>query len=179
MPDHTLLVYPDPRLRAPCRDVTVFDAALRELSDEMLEIMYRHDGIGLAAPQIGISLNLIVIDIPDEGGAQGKNPRVLCNPVITATAGAQVPTEEGCLSVPDYRATVARPERCTVTARDLQGQPLTLEAAGMLSCCLQHEIDHLHGRLFIDRLSRLKRELVQKKFRRLKEDAERDARRDR
>lgn len=161
-----VVIFPDYRLRKSCTEITVFDQRLKTLADNMFETMYHDEGVGLAAPQIGLNIRLIVIDIPDEkDGSQHKNPLVLVNPKITSRDGEEVVSEEGCLSLPDYRDKVPRFQRCSVEFQDLEGKPQRLENAdGLLSICLQHETDHLEGKLFIDYLSRLKRELLKKKF---------------
>ena len=131
----------------------------------MFETMYENEGIGLAAPQIGINKRLVVIDIPDEDGNQGKNQLILINPVVVAKNGNQVESEEGCLSVPGYSDKVTRYERCTVHSLDVEGKEQNFEDVdGLLAICLQHEIDHLDGKLFIDYLSRLKRDRLKKKY---------------
>ena len=161
-----VLTFPDSRLREPNAPVTVFDEALQKLSEDMFETMYAHDGIGLAAPQVNVHLNLVVIDIPADGEDAGSGGQlVLCNPLITALAGEQVLSEEGCLSVPEYRDKVPRRSICSVRYQDLSGAPKELnEVGGMLAICLQHEIDHLSGKLFVDYISRLKRQRLSAKL---------------
>ncbi|MCL1602719.1 peptide deformylase [Succinatimonas hippei] len=162
-----IVTFPDERLRQICAPVTEFDAALKELTDDMFETMYDDEGIGLAAPQIGIEKRIVVIDIPEEDGKQGKNKLVLINPKITAKEG-EVASEEGCLSVPEYRAEIKRYEKITLECQDLNGQKQIYEADGLLAICMQHELDHLDGKLFIDYLSRLKRDRLLTKYRKLK-----------
>lgn len=156
--------YPDPVLAQTCQPVAAVDRALVELAESMAETMYAAPGIGLAAPQIGQSLNLVVIDTApsEERGA----PIFLFNPRIVAMSGQTV-FNEGCLSIPGYTADVDRAEKVVVSALDREGRPITIEADGLTAICLQHEIDHLVGRLFLDRISPLKRALYRK--RRLKE----------
>jgi peptide deformylase len=154
-----ILEFPDPRLRTHAQPVTVFDQALLHLIDGMLETMYAAPGIGLAATQVNVHKQLLVLDVSDE-----KNqPLVLINPRITASEGAQV-YQEGCLSVPGIFADVERADRIAVEALDRHGKPLNFEADGLLAVCVQHEMDHLIGKLFVDYLSPLKRELVRKKL---------------
>jgi peptide deformylase len=155
----TILEFPDPRLRTKATPVAVFDAALKQLSDDMLETMYEAPGIGLAATQVNVHRQLLVLDVSEE-----KNePMVLVNPKITAKEGTQV-YQEGCLSVPGIFADVERADRIHVEAQDALGEPLSFDADGLLAVCIQHEMDHLAGKLFVDYLSPLKRELVRKKL---------------
>jgi peptide deformylase len=155
----TILEFPDPRLRTHAQPVTVFDQKLLDLIDAMFATMYEAPGIGLAATQVDVHKQLLVLDVSDE-----KNqPLVLINPVITAHEGSQV-YQEGCLSVPGIFADVERADRITITALDRHGEPFTLDADGLLAVCIQHEMDHLIGKLFVDYLSPLKRELVRKKL---------------
>ncbi|HEY2396397.1 MAG TPA: peptide deformylase [Rudaea sp.] len=155
----TILEYPDPRLRTKAQPVVVFDAVLQTLIDAMFETMYEAPGIGLAATQVNVHKQLLVLDVSEE-----KNqPLVLINPKIAAQEGSQV-YQEGCLSVPGIYADVERADRITVEALDRQGRPLAFEAEGLLAVCIQHEVDHLVGKLFVDYLSPLKRELVRRKL---------------
>jgi peptide deformylase len=155
----TILEYPDPRLRTKAQPVVVFDAALQTLIDAMFETMYAAPGIGLAATQVNVHKQLLILDVSEE-----KNrPLVLINPKIAAVEGSQV-YQEGCLSVPGIYADVERGDRITVEALDRHGQPLAFEAEGLLAVCIQHEMDHLIGKLFVDYLSPLKRELVRRKL---------------
>ncbi len=154
-----ILEFPDPRLRTKAQPVTVFDQTLLALVDGMFEAMYAAPGIGLAATQVNVHKQLLVLDVSED-----KNqPLVLINPVITAHEGTQV-YQEGCLSVPGIFADVERADRITVEALDRHGKPLTFEADGLLAVCIQHEMDHLIGKLFVDYLSPLKREMVRKKL---------------
>jgi len=149
--------YPDPVLKEPGELVKDFNSDLHKLLDDMAETMYYESGIGLAAPQVGVTQRITVIDVsPDE-----DQIIELINPEITARAG-KIDSEEGCLSIPEFRDKVTRNETVTVSALDRNGESFELEAEGLLAICLQHEIDHLDGILFIDRLSRLKRELFKR-----------------
>ncbi len=161
---YPIVKFPDPILQQPAEPITVFDAELRKLVDDMFASMYDAQGIGLAAPQIGISKRLTVIDISFQ-----KNPKdklVLINPEITFKRGKQV-EEEGCLSLPEIRDRVVRAAEVTVRAQDADGNPVEVQGTELLSRALQHEIDHLDGILFIFRLSRLKRDLQLRKVRKL------------
>jgi len=155
----TILEYPDPRLRNKAQPVTVFDAALAALIDDMFETMYDAPGIGLAATQVNVHKQLLVLDVSEEKNA----PLVLINPKIAAQEGSQV-YQEGCLSVPGIYADVERADQIRVEALDRQGKPLNFAADGLLAVCIQHEMDHLIGKLFVDYLSPLKRELVRRKL---------------
>jgi peptide deformylase len=137
-----------------------FDALIAD----MFETMYEAKGIGLAAPQIGLSQRLIVIDVNDEGG-KALGPRALFNPMVVESSADSDKTEEGCLSIPGVTGVVERPWRVVVEAQDRDGNPVRIEAEDMLARCLQHEIDHLNGVLFIDRMSPLKRNMVLRKYR--------------
>jgi peptide deformylase len=156
-----ILFVPDPRLRAKAKPVAPGDKRIAELSEKMLATMYKAPGIGLAAPQVGELLRLVVVDIrPDEKPA----PMVLLNPEIVAESQELSTREEGCLSLPNQYADVTRPARVKVRWQDLTGAKKEMEADGLLSACLQHEIDHLNGVLFVDHISKLKRDRVIKKF---------------
>ncbi|MEO7200653.1 MAG: peptide deformylase [Dokdonella sp.] len=151
--------FPDPRLRIKAQPVSVFDGALKQLVADMFETMYEAPGIGLAATQIDVHKQLLVLDVSEE-----KNqPRVLINPQITEREGSQI-YQEGCLSVPGIYADVERADRIRVEALDVEGKPFVLEADGLLAVCVQHEMDHLIGKLFVDYLSPLKRDMVRKKL---------------
>ena len=150
-----ILEFPDPRLRTVAQPVEAVDDSLRRLIDDMFETMYAAPGIGLAATQVNVHKRLLVLDISD-----GKNaPMVFINPQVEPLAGEQE-YQEGCLSVPGYYDNVKRHDRIRVRALGRDGQPFELEADGLLSVCIQHEIDHLDGKLFVDYLSRLKRDRV-------------------
>ncbi|MFN7183853.1 MAG: peptide deformylase [Thermomonas haemolytica] len=158
----TILEFPDPRLRTKAADVDPADLAtpaFQTLIDDMFESMYDAPGIGLAASQVNVHKRFMVIDVTDDH----SRPLVFVNPRITARDGEQV-YQEGCLSVPGIYADVTRSNTITVEALDRHGQPFTLEADGLLAVCIQHEMDHLDGKLFVDYLSPLKREMVRKKL---------------
>ena len=153
-----ILTYPDPRLREKARPVDVVDSVTRELVGDMAQTMYAARGIGLAATQVGVPRRVVVIDL----SAEHDQLQVLINPRITARDGAQV-CEEGCLSVPEVFEEVERAERITVSYLDRDGQAQQMDADGLLAVCVQHEIDHLDGKLFVDYLSRLKQDRLRKK----------------
>ena len=159
--------FPDPILQQHAMPVTVFDETLRQLAADMLETMYEERGIGLAANQVAVLKQIVVVDVMagDEDHGQ-REPQVLVNPKIVAASG-ETAIEEGCLSVPEFRAEVPRAEKIKVEYQDLEGQPQTLEADGLLAICLQHEFDHLRGRLFIDYLPPLKQRMVKKRLAKL------------
>ncbi len=155
-----ILHHPDPRLRTVAEPVTIFDAALQQFAEDMLETMYAAPGIGLAATQVNVHKKVIVIDVSEEK----DTPYVFVNPTL-ALFGEKIAGEEGCLSVPDYFDSVLRSERVKISAVNTQGEAFTMEAEGLLSICIQHECDHLAGRLFVDYLSTLKRNRITKKLR--------------
>ncbi|TCU18052.1 peptide deformylase [Rhizobium sullae] len=157
-----LIILPDPVLRQVSKPIERVDADLKRLADDMLETMYDAPGIGLAAIQVGVPRRMLVIDVSREG--EEKQPQVFINPEILKSSGERSVYEEGCLSIPDYYAEVERPAAVTVKYLDRDGKEQSVEADGLLATCLQHEIDHLNGVLFIDHISRLKREMVIKKF---------------
>ena len=167
-----ILTAPDPRLQAISTDVETVDADIRKLVDDMADSMYAADGIGLAAVQIGVPKRVIVIDLDQKEGQ--KNPRAFINPKILWASEELAVFEEGCLSVPEIWDDVERPARIRCEYLDRDGNKQLLEADGLLATCLQHEMDHLNGVLFIDHLSRLKRSMVIKKLtkaKKLKETA--------
>ncbi|MEX6507084.1 peptide deformylase [Jiella sp. M17.18] len=157
-----LIILPDPVLRLQSKPIETVDQAVRTFADDMLETMYDAPGIGLAAIQVGEPLRMLVIDVSKE--EEEKAPRVFLNPEILSTSDARSTYEEGCLSIPDYYAEVERPAEVTVRYLGLDGQMHEETADGILATCLQHEIDHLNGVLFIDHISKLKRDMVVKKF---------------
>ncbi len=157
-----VLQFPDPRLKRVSRKIDTVDDEIRELAANMCEVMYDEPGIGLAAPQVGVDLRLIVVDTEWGEDGQGKNPIVMVNPELSEPEG-KIVWEEGCLSVPDFTADVTRAERIVIRGSDLDGNPLEIRAEGLQAVCFQHEIDHLDGILFIDRISRLKRNLYVKR----------------
>ena len=163
--------FPDPRLKEVSKPITEVTDALRELARDMIDVMYDEPGIGLAAPQVGASVRMFVIDTEWSDDSVGKNPTVVINPEISEREG-RITWEEGCLSVPDYTATVERDAVITLRGTDLDGKPIEERAEGLRAVCIQHEVDHLDGVLFIDRISRLKRSLyVKKRKKQLAEEA--------
>lgn len=160
-----IITLPDPRLRLVCRPVDAVDDSVRALMDDMLETMYDAPGIGLAAIQIAVQSRVVVLDIAKrKDDAASADPICLANPEILWTSEERSTYEEGCLSIPEYYEDVERPARVRVGYLDRDGKSHEIEADGLLATCLQHEIDHLNGVLFIDHISRLKRERVLKKF---------------
>lgn len=166
---HAIVKYPDPVLSRKADKVTVFDEALAQFVAEMWESMYAAQGIGLAAPQIGVSKQITVIDVSFKERPEDK--LVLINPEITTRAGKQF-EEEGCLSLPDIREKVKRAATVTVRAQNEKGEFFEVEGEELLARALQHEIDHLHGVLFIDHLSMLKRDLVLRRIRKMQKNGE-------
>ena len=162
-----IIEVPDPRLRQISTPVEDVNDEIRALIADMFETMYAAPGIGLAAIQVGVPKRLLVIDLQEpeeEGGEPVRDPRVFINPEILTHSEQQVPYQEGCLSVPDQYAEVDRPDRIRARWLDLDGKAHEEEIVGLLATCLQHEMDHLEGILFIDHLSRLKREMILKKL---------------
>ena len=155
-----ILNFPDPRLRTKAKPVTVVNDAIRTLASDMLETMYAAPGIGLAASQVDKHIQLIVMDLSEDR----DNPLVFINPQITPLTDEIQPYEEGCLSIPEVYEKVDRSAKIKIDALDLQGQPFTLEAEGLLAVCIQHEMDHLDGKLFVDYLSPLKRQRIREKL---------------
>lgn len=185
---HEIIEAPDPRLKTISKPVETFDAALKILAEDMLETMYAAHGIGLAAIQIGEPLRLLVIDLqPEDPDAEPvacdhdgtdhthqptlNEPRVFVNPEILDPSVEKKPHHEGCLSVPEIYADIDRPARCRVRWQDLDGNAHEEQMEGMLAVCIQHEMDHLNGILFIDHLSRLKRGMALKKLDKLRKAA--------
>ena len=154
-----ILEFPDARLRTVAKPVAKIDEAAKKLIGDMLETMYAADGVGLAATQVNVHLRIIVIDLQRDGG----DPLILVNPEIEVLDQSTCPTEEGCLSVPGFTETVNRHENVRVRALNKEGQAFELEPQGLLAVCIQHEIDHLNGRLFVDYLSSFKQERLKKK----------------
>jgi peptide deformylase len=154
-----ILEYPDPRLRIRAEPVTEVDADIRRLVEDLLETMYAAPGIGLAATQVDVHKRVLVIDISEKR----NEPICLINPEITESEG-RVSNEEGCLSVPEFFEAVERAERIRVRALDPEGNSIEREAEGLLAVCIQHEMDHLDGKLFVDYLSDLKRSRIRKKL---------------
>lgn len=157
-----ILTAPDPRLKVKCLPVDKVDDGIRRLMDDMLETMYAAPGIGLAAAQVGVHKRVLVIDISKE--PDGKHPVRMANPEIVWVSDDDLATEEGCLSVPEHYAEVIRPSRIRVRYLDHENEIRELEADGLLATVIQHEMDHLDGILFIDRLSSLKRNMILRKL---------------
>ena len=154
-----ILRYPDPRLHKKAAPITIVDDAIRKLAADMAETMYAAPGIGLAATQVDVHKRVIVLDASEDK----SQLRVFINPEIIARDGEQT-CEEGCLSVPGIYDAVTRSEHITVRALDLQGEPFTLDAEGLLAVCVQHEMDHLNGKVFVEYLSRLKQTRIRAKL---------------
>ncbi len=159
-----ILKYGASELELKSQPVERFDQELKTLAGDLLQTMYAAPGIGLAAPQVGINLRLTVIDIT--GGEEKGHQVILVNPEIAGREGSQK-GEEGCLSIPDFTALVERPQQVRVAAQDLDGNPIDLEGSDLLARVMCHEIDHLDGILYIDRISRLKREMIKRKIQKL------------
>jgi peptide deformylase len=157
-----ILHHPDPRLREKARPVDRFDADLQKLVDDMFETMYAAPGVGLAATQVGVAKRVFVMDCAVE--ESGRDPIVAVNPEIVETADAEE-VEEGCLSVPGVRDKLRRYHRVKMKALDRHGKPFEITGEGLMAQCIQHEIDHLNGKLYIDHLSSLKRERLMKRMR--------------
>ncbi len=154
-----ILEFPDPRLRTKAKPVTKVDDKIRKLTNDMLETMYEAPGIGLAATQVNVHQRIVVIDVSEEK----DQPLVLINPEYEVISGEQ-DFDEGCLSVPGYYETVTRAETIKLKALNREGEPFEMECNGILSVCIQHELDHLDGKLFVDHISKLKRERIRKKL---------------
>ena len=164
-----ILIHPDPRLKAKTEPVSDFDAGLKKLADDMLETMYAAPGIGLAAPQIGVMKQLLVMDCIKEDG-ETPRPMVLINPKVTWSGEDLSTYEEGCLSIPDQYADVERPAEVEVAWQDVDGNSQSERFDGLWATCVQHEIDHLNGKLFIDYLKPLKRQMITRKMQKLKRE---------
>ncbi len=162
MATRTILTLPDPRLRLVSKPVAKVDAEIRKLVEEMFETMYGAPGIGLAAIQVGVPKRVVTMDLAKKD--EPKNPKVYINPELLWASEERAAYEEGCLSIPEYYEEVERPAQVKVRYTDLDGNAQEIEANGLLATCLQHEIDHLNGVLFIDHISKLKRSRVIKKF---------------
>lgn len=155
-----ILEYPDPRLRTIAKPVTQFDDKLQSLIDDMFETMYDAPGIGLAATQIDVHLQLIVMDLSEDK----SEPLVFINPELNILDGDPEKMQEGCLSVPGFYEDIERIEHVLIKAKNRHGEDFELEARGLLAVCIQHEMDHLNGKLFVDYLSALKRNRIKKKL---------------
>jgi peptide deformylase len=157
-----IIVAPDPRLKVKAKTVTQVDDRIRKLLDDMVETMHAAPGIGLAAPQVGEALRILVIDIAKDG--EPSQPRKFVNPEIVWASEELQPWEEGCLSLPDQFAEVERPKEVKVRYLDENGQKQEIHAAGLLAVCVQHEMDHLNGVLFVDHISALRRNMILRKL---------------
>ena len=166
-----ILIIPDPLLRKVSEPVSSVNTEIKNLMDDMLETMYAAPGIGLAAVQIGVLKRIIVIDLSKEG--EKKTPLFIVNPEITFKSNELISYEEGCLSIPNQFAEVKRPSSCKVNFLDYDGKKKEINANGLLATCIQHEVDHLDGILFIDHLSKLKKDLIIKKTKKQKKEIDR------
>lgn len=166
MSELDILIAPDPRLKQIAAPVERVDDGIRRLMDDMLETMYAAPGVGLAAPQVGRLVRVIVVDVAEKD--EPPQPYRMANPEIVKASEMQRIMNEGCLSLPDYYADVERPDTVTVSYLDEAGTPRTLEAEGMLATCIQHEIEHLDGVLFVDHLSLVKRNIILRKLQKAK-----------
>jgi len=156
----TILEFPDSRLRKVAEPVVVVDDTIRRLADDLLETMYAAPGVGLAATQVNVQRRVVAIDV-----SEARNqPLILINPEIEVLDATLCDYDEGCLSVPGFYEKVSRPERIRVRALDREGQPLVMAPQGLLAVCIQHEVDHLDGKLFVDYLSPLKRQRIRQKL---------------
>ena len=162
-----ILIHPDPRLKKLCDPVEEISAEIRRLADDMLETMYDAPGVGLAAPQVGVTKRLLVMDCVKDGPQQ---PMVLLNPEIVWSSEDLSTYEEGCLSIPDQYAEVERPAEVRVRWTGLDGREEEQQFSGLWATCVQHEIDHLNGKLFIDFLGPLKRQMITRKMEKLKRE---------
>lgn len=162
-----ILIHPDPRLRKPCEPISQVTSDISQLANDMLETMYGAPGIGLAAPQVGVMRRVIVMDCIKEGTPE---PMVLLNPAVIWSSEDLSTYEEGCLSIPDQYAEVERPSSVKVRWLDLNGDEQERQFAGLWATCVQHEIDHLNGKLFIDYLGPLKRQMITRKMEKLKRE---------
>jgi len=165
----SILIHPDPRLKKVCEPVSEITADLRKLAEDMLQTMYDAPGVGLAAPQVGVLRRVIVMDCVKQADVPPR-PMVLFNPVVVWSSEDLSTYEEGCLSIPEQYADVQRPERVQVRWTGLDGSEQQEEFAGLWATCVQHEIDHLNGKLFIDHLGPLKRQMITRKMQKLKRD---------
>ena len=171
MSKYKILIEPDPILRQKCEPLEIVDDELRKLMKDMLETMYKAPGIGLAAIQLGILKRVVVIDISKD--SEKKNPLFLVNPEITFKSKKTSTFEEGCLSLPGQYAEIERPAECHLQYLDFHGKKKEIKADGLLSTCIQHEVDHLNGVLFIDYLSKLKKDMIIKKLKKHKKEVKR------
>lgn len=163
----TILEFPDSRLRTEAKPVAAVDDRIRQLVDDMLETMYAAKGIGLAATQVNVHERVVVMDLSEAG----DEPMVFINPEVDVLDDATCDYDEGCLSVPGFYETVSRPEHVRLRALDRNGDPFEMEPEGLMAVCIQHEIDHLNGKLFVDYLSPLKRQRIRTKLEKLQRGA--------
>lgn len=163
----TILEFPDSRLRTEAKPVAAVDDRIRQLVDDMLETMYDAKGIGLAATQVNVHERVVVMDLSEAG----DEPMVFINPEVDVLDDATCDYDEGCLSVPGFYETVSRPEHVRLRALDRNGDPFEMEPEGLMAVCIQHEIDHLNGKLFVDYLSPLKRQRIRTKLEKLQRGA--------
>ena len=166
-----ILTIPDPLLRKVSEPVNSVNSEVKKLMDDMLDTMYAAPGIGLAAVQIGVLMRVIVIDLSKQD--EKKNPLFIVNPEITSKSKELISYEEGCLSIPNQFAEVKRPSSCKINFLDYNGKKSEINADGLLATCIQHEVDHLNGILFIDHLSKLKKDLILKKTKKQKKEIDR------
>ena len=171
----TIIIAPDARLKQKCTAVKRVDAAVRQLMDDMVETVHRAPGVGLAAPQVGVLKRVIVVDVATRD--QEPRPYRLADPEIVWASDEKVTFEEGCLSLPEMYAEVRRPNRVRVRYIDQSNERQELEASGLLATCIQHEMDHLEGILFVDHISQLKRDMILRKLVKIKRLQETDAQR--
>jgi peptide deformylase len=157
-----IIIAPDPRLKVKCKPVAKVDASIRRLMDDMLDTMYAAPGIGLAAPQVGVAKRVIVVDIAREG--EPPQPHRMANPELVWVSDEDAVYSEGCLSLPEHYADVVRPAAIRVRYLDHENEVRELEASGLLATCIQHEMDHLDGILFVDHISALKRNMILRKL---------------
>ena len=170
MPKRAIVIAPDAELKVTAEPVAAVDGEVRRLMDDMLDSMHAANGIGLAAPQVGVAKRVLVVDVsPPDGPSQ---PYRMANPELLWRSDERATAEEGCLSLPDHYAEVTRPARVRVRYLDEAGETRELEAEGLLARCVQHEMDHLDGILFVDHLSSLKRDIILRKLRKTKRELE-------
>jgi len=170
MAKRDILIIPDKQLRLTSEPVGAIDASVRTLIEDMFETMYEAPGIGLAAIQVGVPRRVITLDLARKD--EPKAPQVFINPEVVWSSEEKSVYEEGCLSIPEYYEEVERPAAVRVKYLDREGQPQEIEASGLLATCLQHEIDHINGVLFIDHISKLKRDMIVKKFKKAQKRGE-------
>ena len=179
MVTRNIILHPDPRLKKKCKTVEDISPGIGKLAEDMLETMYAAPGIGLAAPQVGVDARLLVMDCAaredEDNVTDEKDPKVLINPEITWTSEETNVYEEGCLSIPEIYADVTRPKMVRVSYTGLDGRAVEEEFDGLWATCVQHEMDHLDGKLFIDYLSAVKRTMITNKMKKLKKERARVA----